>query len=488
VTLCSQDAVKTTQIDEEELRYLKEAVEALRRRNNDEFAADQARTQAKEWQKIQEGLEKEARKSKDRREYEERMAEDARRRALSLEREQRRNGRDSDSSFIQPQRNDGGRNPFSLFPGPFQVNENADQSKFAASPPKVPPPPPPPSERKMEPAFSIFGGRDVAPPPKPKSSFTKPVVVEKKESWFNVIFDFFGTNRRQEEPGQGTITLEPAKRTSVFDLFVSPDIIAPREPGRGSITIEETKKPSIFSFFASFGKDTMLDPERRKKVQEYEIRRKSRQEKLSWLEAERSRILEQPDRRLSRKEARRLQKELEELAMGNFSSTMQQLEIPQLAKWTRTPDGRITGYITETTRKYRMGTKITTSRIKGQRVKAGIIVTTVSGSQYRLGLPIADTVPSEKGVDGRETSSKSRNNRPTPLGFLFGGMLGADDVPDLVEWTQNEDGTLTGFVNNKEGFEDGTQITTSPVTLGAKMGMIVQTKGGSKYRLLKQKQ
>lgn len=467
---------------------MKEAVDALRRRNTDEFAADQARTQAKEWQKIQEGLEKEARKSRERREFEERAAEEARRRAQILEREerqaeqeQRRKARDIDSGFIKQQNSDGGRYPFSLFPGPFQVNENTGKSKYVASPPKVPPP-----YEKKEPAFSIFGARDAASF-KPKSSFTKPVVVEKKESWFDVIFDFFGTNRRQEEPGQGTITLEPAKRTSVFDLFVSPDMIAPREPGRGSITIEETKKPSIFSFFANFGKDTMIDPERRKRVQEYEIRRRSRQEKLSWLEAGRSRILEQTDKRLSRKEARRLQRELEELAMGNFSASAQQLEIPQLAKWTRTPDGRITGYITESTRKYRMGTKITTSRIKGQKVKAGITVTTVSGSQYRLGLPNADAV-AERSTDGRGTLPRRRNSRPTPLGFLFGGMLGDSDVPDLVEWTQNEDGTLTGFVNNKEGFEDGTQITTSPVTPGAKMGMIVQTRGGSKYRLLKQKQ
>jgi hypothetical protein len=300
-----------------------------------------------------------------------------------------------------------------------------------------------------------------------------------------VIFDFFGANRGQLEPGQGTITLEPAKKSSVFDLFVSPDLIAPREPGRGSITIEETK-PSIFSFFANFGKEAKVDPERRKKVLEYETRRRSRQEKLSWLEAGRSRVLEQTDKKLSRKEARRLQRELEELAMGNFTAATQNSDIPQLAKWRRTPDGRITGYVAGSTSKYRLGTKITTSRIKGQKIKAGVIVTTGSGSRYRLGLPLADAV-AQTGGDGREAPPRSRNSRPTPLGFLFGGMLGADDVPDLVEWTQNEDGTLTGFVNNKDGFEDGTQITTSPVNPGAKMGMIVQTRGGSKYRLLKQK-
>lgn len=458
---------------------MKEAVDALRRRNEDENAADEARTEAKEWQKIQQGLEKEAKKAKERREYEERLAEEARRRAQYFEKEERkaeedrRKARTFESSFVE-QRNEVGGKPFSFFPGSFLIGEKGDTSQSV----------PPPFEMK-EPAFSFFSQRDVAQR-KPKSSFTKPVVVARKESWFNVIFDFFGTNRIQEEPGQGTITLEPARRTSVFDLFVSPEMIAPREPGRGSITIEETKKPSIFSFFANFGKETKMDPNRRQKVLDYENRRRSRQEKLSWLEAGRSRILEQSDKNLSRKEARRLKRELEELAMGDVTSSTRKSEVPQLAKWTKTPDGRITGYVTESSSKYRLGTKITTSRIKGQKIKAGVTVTTVSGSQYRLGLPIADTI-SDKSGDARDAAPRSRNNRPTPLGFLFGGMLGADDVPDLVEWTQNEDGTLTGFVNNKEGFEDGTQITTSPVNQGAKMGMIVQTRGGSKYRLLKQK-
>jgi hypothetical protein len=79
-----------------------------------------------------------------------------------------------------------------------------------------------------------------------------------------------------------------------------------------------------------------------------------------------------------------------------------------------------------------------------------------------------------------------------PLGSFLGGLFlsGGEDssggsIPTLVEWIQNEDGTLTGFVNNKEGFDDGTVITTSPVKR-AKEGMVVQTAGGSKYRLLKQ--
>jgi hypothetical protein len=437
---------------------LKEAVDILRRRNADERAAEIARTETKEWQQIQEGLEQEAKRAKERREQEERMAEEARQRAQYLE-----------SSVDQ-----GIKEEFSFFPNVFQFDDDSDESTENVNP------------------FSSFFGMGMSNPEQQRtqsySKSTQPVVVEKKESWLKFLFQFFDSSQRVEEPGQGTLTLEPAKRTSVFDFFVSPDLFAPRQPGRGSITIEEPKKPSIFSFLAKFGpprEEKDIDPERRKKLEEYENRRRSRQEKLSWLEAGRSRILEQTDRKLSRKEARQLQRELEALAAGNSTAMNYNPNIPQLAKWTKTPDGRITGYVTESTGKYKMGTKITTSRIKGQAIKAGITVTTGSGSQYRLGLPLslAPLGPSSSSESSRDSTKPS-----FPFGNPFQGFFpGNENVPSLVEWIQNEDGTITGFVNNKEGFEDGTQITTSPVSLGAKSGMVVQTRGGSKYRLLRHK-
>lgn len=210
--------------------------------------------------------------------------------------------------------------------------------------------------------FSFFvGGADNFEKPKMQSprSFTQPVVIEKKESWLTFLFDFFGTKSEREEPGQGTITLEPAKRTSVYDFFVSPDVFAPKQPGRGGITIEEPKKPSIFSFFANFGSagKRAIDPERKKRQEQYESRRRSRQEKLSWLEAGRSKMLDQPDKNLGRQEARRLQRELEGLAAGNSTAINRDPDIPQLAKWTKTSDGRITGYVSETTRKFKLGTR-----------------------------------------------------------------------------------------------------------------------------------
>jgi hypothetical protein len=487
-------------IEEEELQHLKVAVDALRRRNEDDRAAERARTETKEWGQIQKGLEKEAKRARERRESDERIAEEARRKARSLKSERIRYEKSTAEKSresatlrrpIEPavigEDNTNQGNPFSFFPSPFQFGESEDASNS-------------PAAKIQENVISFFGGSSNSDRITPLSkTSTQPVKVEKNDSWLDKLFDFFGRENEEEEiPGLGTITLEPAKRTSVFDFFVTPDAIAPREPGRGSITIEDSLKPSIFSSFAKFGlsrnnKVKTIDPERQKKVIDYENKLRSRQEKLSWFEAGRSRILEQTDKNMSRKEARRLQRELDSLAAGNSTSSVLTSGIPQLAKWTQNPDGRITGWISETGGRYKMGTKITTSRIKGKVVKPGITVTTVSGSQYRLGLSAAAASSSFDSSTGRRPNSQRRisNRRPSqpisPMGDLFGRFFTGEDVPSLVEWTQNEDGTLTGFVNNKDGFDDGAQITTSPVKKGASSGMLVETKGGSKYKLLKKK-
>lgn len=530
--LIAETTKKSTGVVGEELRYLKKAVDAMRSRNNDDLASDRARTEAKEWEQIQKGLETEAKQAKKRREHDERLAEEARQKARSLKSESRQlkkradearrrsiSLRDKNRKTVKKIRtlelavgkdSAGQGNIFSFFTNPLQGRENKDAPKSPTA--KIrenKDTPKPPTSKKKENMnnnniFSFFGGsesdKDRNAPP--STSMTQQVkIIEKQESWLDSLFGFFAGEETEDEiPGQGTITLEPAKKASVFDLFVSPDSIAPtREPGRGSITIDDDsqKSSSIFQFFAKFGisqkkEKKIADPVRLKKVMDYESKLRTRQEKLSRLKAGRSRILKEKDRKLSRKEARKLQRELNALAAGNFtaSSTSARVsDIPQLAKWTRTPDGRITGWISEapTGGRYKMGTKITTSRIKGKVVKPGMTITTVSGSQYRLGLTAARV-----SNDLASTNSQSYENRtsitpPSPMGSFFGRLFVQETVPSLVEWIQNEDGTITGFVNNKEGFEDGTQITTSPVEKGASKGMLIQTKGGSKYKLWKEK-
>ena len=484
----TQDTTKkSTGVVGEELRYLKKAVDAMRSRNYDDMVADRARIEAKEWEEIQKGLEKEAKLAKTRREQDERKAEEARRKARSLKSEHRQHQRKAEEARRQEKElrkqnrqtadrirqldreSEGQGNFFSFFSNPFEGGP------------------------KTENLFSFFApkGKDNDRNSEPVSSMTQAVKVEKKDSWLDAVFGFFAADAPAEDvPGLGTITLEPAPRTSVFDLFVSPESIAPaREPGRGSITIDETQESSIFSFFAKFGfsqkNEQDIDPARQKRVMDYESKLKSRQDKLSRLKAGRTRILEEKDKKLSRKEARKLQRELDSLAAGNSPSS-EGSDLPQLAKWTRTPDGRITGWVSQTGGRYKMGTKITTSPIQGNLAKPGMTVTTVSGSKYRLGMSAAR--------EARGAASESGNNRqrserrsPNPMGSFFGSLFSEETLPTLVEWVQNEDDTITGFVNNKDGFEDGTQITTSPVQKGARKGMIIQTRGGSKYKLTRQK-
>jgi hypothetical protein len=56
--------------------------------------------------------------------------------------------------------------------------------------------------------------------------------------------------------------------------------------------------------------------------------------------------------------------------------------IPQLSKWAQNNDGSITGLVSNSDN-FRSGTKITTSPVS-KGAKAGSVVKTGSGSQYRL--------------------------------------------------------------------------------------------------------
>jgi hypothetical protein len=56
-------------------------------------------------------------------------------------------------------------------------------------------------------------------------------------------------------------------------------------------------------------------------------------------------------------------------------------------------------------------------------------------------------------------------------------------VPTLSRWKQNPDGSITGTISGSTNFTAGQKITTSPVSEGAKPGLVVQTGSGSKYYL-----
>lgn len=57
-------------------------------------------------------------------------------------------------------------------------------------------------------------------------------------------------------------------------------------------------------------------------------------------------------------------------------------------------------------------------------------------------------------------------------------------VPSVSRWRQNTDKTITGLVSGSRSFEDGSRITTSPITSGKiSPGEVVRTGSGSRYFL-----
>jgi hypothetical protein len=132
--------------------------------------------------------------------------------------------------------------------------------------------------------------------------------------------------------------------------------------------------------------------------------------------------------------------------------------IPVLEKWNQNADGSITGVVSNSLT-YQDGASITTSPVK-KDAKSGTIVTTSSGSQYRL-------------LDFYK--SKVRKEVPVVVG---------DKIPLLSDWSAKSDGSLTGFVSNSKAFKSGTEITTSRIKRGTQApGSIVITQSGKQYRL-----
>jgi len=90
-------------------------------------------------------------------------------------------------------------------------------------------------------------------------------------------------------------------------------------------------------------------------------------------------------------------------------------------------------------------------------------------------------------ADSPQVKDKVKDKKRPGEFSLFGTNNPKNNGPGvavLSEWEQEDDGSITGRVSNREGFTDGTWITTSPVKGRAKAGRIVTTSGGSRYRLL----
>merc|ERR1711862_370368 len=140
-------------------------------------------------------------------------------------------------------------------------------------------------------------------------------------------------------------------------------------------------------------------------------------------------------------------------------------DIPSISRFVQNADGSITGRVTNS-KTFRNGTEITTSPVK-KGAKAGMVVTTLSGSKYLLKQKPSDAVR-QSNIFSIDESKK---------------LAAALDIPSISTFVQNANGSITGSVTNSRSFPDGTEITTSPVRESAKAGMIVTTLSGSKYLL-----
>ena len=57
-------------------------------------------------------------------------------------------------------------------------------------------------------------------------------------------------------------------------------------------------------------------------------------------------------------------------------------------------------------------------------------------------------------------------------------------TPTLKDWYIDEDGSITGKINNSEYFEEGEEIRTAPIQARSDAGNVVTTVSGSSYRLV----
>lgn len=183
---------------------------------------------------------------------------------------------------------------------------------------------------------------------------------------------------------------------------------------------------------------------------------------------------------------------------GAISSRSKNDGIPILTNWKQGTDGTVTGNISNS-KMFRVGQKITTSPIK-IGVKPGSIVTTVTGSKYRLSEQ-SEVKQSPSSSEAKANafslfnSSALKNKvKPNPpptkksapakkSSPVNNRRLKNDGIPILTNWKQKADGCIVGNVSDSKMFRNGEKITTSPVKKGAKAGTVVVTKSGSKYRL-----
>jgi hypothetical protein len=98
-------------------------------------------------------------------------------------------------------------------------------------------------------------------------------------------------------------------------------------------------------------------------------------------------------------------------------------------------------------------------------------------SLFGLGKSELEELPAPK-VQTPSSSTSKGGSRTTP------SRRAPTGVPTVTRWRQNADQTITGLVQGSRNFDDGSRITTSPITSGTiASGEVVRTGSGSRYFL-----
>jgi hypothetical protein len=407
------------------LAQVRDAAKLLERRREDESAAQRARDEAEEWMRVQKKFEEQANLAQERREREEKAIEEVQRRALELEAANRkRERRQQEVQAMETQRQADERVRTERVKQLRETEEQAvkdAQRKFKVLE----------QEGKSKSIFSMFQPKKASGEDKARSVAT-PVDEKPSVSPFSFLT---GETRKKDQDG-----------------------LSKKVPS----SVDETTKTSPFSFFA--GK-TKNEEERAEIMAAYGKNQRARQEKTAKAEQQRARMLDEMAAREPQSGF------LPNWFQNEQKKQQQSTNIPLLSLWTQNEDGTISGMI-DNSNNFNAGVIITTSPVL-DRVRAGTIVTTVSGSRYQLG---------EAGTRRGDGETASEFLQKT---FKFLGEFPKKrEVALLSDWQANVDGTITGIVQRKKGFNDGAKITTSPVAGEIRAGRVVKTCGGSFYRLL----
>lgn len=98
------------------------------------------------------------------------------------------------------------------------------------------------------------------------------------------------------------------------------------------------------------------------------------------------------------------------------------------------------------------------------------------GGAPKKAAPVKKVAPAVKKTVAKKVVAKKAVKKAAKISAPAG-------VPTLARWTQNADGSVTGFISGSPNFRKNTKITTSPIKGKASVGAVVQTGSGSKYFL-----